>query len=224
MASLLRARAARPEWTVEESATFAARRDFELLKLLSTDKKAFRVARLLGLPFLSQPTPKTHVAGAKTVPKGGSVRAQAQPEQGKSKQRRPKYSQKERKLRQASASKLQALVVGFMTRRKELPAAREIAFRRARAEAATRAAAIRDNINTSARPLAIVAMDVVSHRPKRPAELADKATDRRTRPASPLASSVSSYASCESGDWQPQRNVSPQPCSWEDGDVFDACL
>ena len=116
MASLLRARAARPEWTVEESAIYAARRDFELLKMLSTDKKALRVARILGLPFLSHATPKTQVDGAKTVPKDGSVRAQAQPEQGKSNQQQQRLSQKKRKLRQASASKLQALVVGFLTR------------------------------------------------------------------------------------------------------------
>ena len=40
---------ARRAWTVEESAVFAARRDFELLVLLSSHKKAFATARRLGL-------------------------------------------------------------------------------------------------------------------------------------------------------------------------------
>jgi hypothetical protein len=41
-------------WTIEQCALFAARRDFELLRLLSTDKKAFTTARRLGGLF-SQP-------------------------------------------------------------------------------------------------------------------------------------------------------------------------
>ena len=36
------------EWTVEEAALFAARRDFELLRLLSTDRRALATARRLG--------------------------------------------------------------------------------------------------------------------------------------------------------------------------------
>ena len=36
------------EWTVEEAALFAARRDFELLRLLSTDQRALATARRLG--------------------------------------------------------------------------------------------------------------------------------------------------------------------------------
>ena len=36
------------EWTVEEAAQFAARRDFELLRLLSTDRRALATARRLG--------------------------------------------------------------------------------------------------------------------------------------------------------------------------------
>ena len=39
----------RREWTVEEHALFAARKEFELLRLLSTDKKALATARRLGL-------------------------------------------------------------------------------------------------------------------------------------------------------------------------------
>ena len=36
------------EWTVEEAALFAARREFELLRLLSTDRRALATARRLG--------------------------------------------------------------------------------------------------------------------------------------------------------------------------------
>jgi len=181
--------------------------------MLSTDKKALRVARILGLPFLSHATPKTQVDGAKTVPKDGSVRAQAQPEQGKSNQQQQRLSQKKRKLRQASASKLQALVVRFLTR--------EIAFRRSQAEAATRAAALRENtIDAATRSLVATRMDVVSQgtsRPKRAVEVAS--STRRIRPSSPLASSASSYASCEDEQLMPYRSESPQPYSWEDGAV-----
>ena len=205
--SLLQARHARPAWTVEESATFAARRDFELLKLLSTDRKALRVARLLGLPI--QPTAakaaKACADGASKTSGNDSPRAKARPEPTGSKQPRQRPSKKERKLRQALASKLQALVVGFLTRRKELPAAREIAFRRARAEVAERAAAIRENtLDRNASSLAIASpMEIASHgNPKRSA---DPDPGRRVRPASPLVSAASSYASCEDGDWTPHR-------------------
>ena len=59
MASFLRA--ARPpprraEWSVDDCALFAARKEFELLKLLSTNKKALATARRLGL-FHIQPQP-----------------------------------------------------------------------------------------------------------------------------------------------------------------------
>ena len=52
MASFLRAARLPPrraEWSVEECALYAARKEFELLKLLSTDKKAFATARRMGL-------------------------------------------------------------------------------------------------------------------------------------------------------------------------------
>jgi hypothetical protein len=42
----------RPEWTVEDCALYAARREFELLKLLSTDKKALATARRIGIMFI----------------------------------------------------------------------------------------------------------------------------------------------------------------------------
>ena len=44
MASFLRQRAAPVPWTLDEAALFAARRDFELLRLLATDKQALGAA------------------------------------------------------------------------------------------------------------------------------------------------------------------------------------
>ena len=49
----MQARSNRSEWTVAQSATFAARRDFELLQLLSTDRRALAAARRLGGRFTS---------------------------------------------------------------------------------------------------------------------------------------------------------------------------
>ena len=49
MASFARAAAQpRREWSVEDAAWFAARKEFELLQLLSTDAKALTTARRLG--------------------------------------------------------------------------------------------------------------------------------------------------------------------------------
>ena len=62
MASFSR-RPSRP-WTIDECALFAARKEFELLKLLSTDKKALAVARRLGLHAVQpQPPPAKATAG-----------------------------------------------------------------------------------------------------------------------------------------------------------------
>ena len=52
---------ARRAWTVEESAVFAARRDFELLVLLSSHKKALMTARRLGFGRAAHP----HAAAGK---------------------------------------------------------------------------------------------------------------------------------------------------------------
>ena len=54
MAFLRAARPAGREWTVEEAAVYAARRDYELLKLLADDKKALRTARILGMQIGGQ--------------------------------------------------------------------------------------------------------------------------------------------------------------------------
>ena len=63
--------AARPagrEWSVEEAAVYAARRDYELLRLLSRDKNALRAARLLGVQ-LGQQHLAVHSAAAERVRK-----------------------------------------------------------------------------------------------------------------------------------------------------------
>ena len=71
--SFLRSRGSRPRgrgWSLAASATFAARRDFELLKLLSTaDPSVIAVARRLGASF--------DVSSAEHVPadKGAAKRA-----------------------------------------------------------------------------------------------------------------------------------------------------
>jgi hypothetical protein len=58
MASFAARRSPRAAWSVEECARFAALKEYELLRLLSTDKKALMTARRLGLTFSqSQPQP-----------------------------------------------------------------------------------------------------------------------------------------------------------------------
>ena len=53
MASFARSPALRTEWTIAEAALFAARKEYELLRLLSADKEALPVATAcrLGLPL-----------------------------------------------------------------------------------------------------------------------------------------------------------------------------
>ena len=54
MASFTRRRSPAAAWSVGDASTFAAQKEFKLLQLLSTDKKAFTTARRLGL-FSTQP-------------------------------------------------------------------------------------------------------------------------------------------------------------------------
>ena len=49
MASFARRRTPAAAWSVDDASTFAAQKEFKLLQLLSTDKKAFATARRLGL-------------------------------------------------------------------------------------------------------------------------------------------------------------------------------
>ena len=58
MASFLGRQAPTPAWTIDEASTFAALKEFKLLQLLSTDRKALGAARRLG--FVSAGQPHTH--------------------------------------------------------------------------------------------------------------------------------------------------------------------
>ena len=51
MASFVGRRRAAPAWSIDDASTFAALKEFKLLQLLSTDKKALTTARRLGLSF-----------------------------------------------------------------------------------------------------------------------------------------------------------------------------
>jgi hypothetical protein len=57
MASFAARRSPSALWTIKECAHFAALKEFELLQLLSRDKKAFATARHLSL-YSSQPQPQ----------------------------------------------------------------------------------------------------------------------------------------------------------------------
>lgn len=54
MASFARRRSPAAAWSVDDASTFAAQKEFKLLQLLSTDKKALATARRLGL-YSTQP-------------------------------------------------------------------------------------------------------------------------------------------------------------------------
>ena len=47
--SFARRRTPAAAWSVDDASTFAAQKEFKLLQLLSTDKKAFATARRLGI-------------------------------------------------------------------------------------------------------------------------------------------------------------------------------
>ena len=82
MASFLRCAAPlRREWSLEDAALFAARKEFELLKLLSTDKKALATARRLGFMFghtQAQPLSSAVPAGDAAVPRPTDAAGAAQ--------------------------------------------------------------------------------------------------------------------------------------------------
>ena len=65
MSSFARRRSPAPVWSIDDASTFAAQKEFKLLQLLSTDKKAFATARRLGLNFShSQPQPHSRSSAA----------------------------------------------------------------------------------------------------------------------------------------------------------------
>ena len=61
-------------WTVGERALYDARREFELLKLLATDKRAFNTARRLAVPLGQNPSKKQ---AAESVAAGARATAPA---------------------------------------------------------------------------------------------------------------------------------------------------
>jgi hypothetical protein len=86
MASFAARRSPRAAWSVEESARFAALKEFALLRLLSTDRKAFATARRLGLSFSqlqSQPPSRSTAGGGATAapskPAAAAAPASAEP-------------------------------------------------------------------------------------------------------------------------------------------------
>ena len=70
----------RPEWSVEDHALFAARRDFELLRLVVSDKKIWTAARRMGLfsHSHSHPPAATASAGARSSVGGAGAAPAAQ--------------------------------------------------------------------------------------------------------------------------------------------------
>jgi len=69
-------RSLRPAWSIEDHALFAARKEFELLKLLSTDKKALAMARRLGALQL-QSHPSAVAAGGRVAAGASGTAASA---------------------------------------------------------------------------------------------------------------------------------------------------
>ena len=63
MASFAGRQRAVPAWSVDDASTFAAQKEFKLLQLLSTDKKALATARRLGF-FQQQPQPPGKASAA----------------------------------------------------------------------------------------------------------------------------------------------------------------
>ena len=107
MSSLLRGQP-RDQWSVEDAALFAATRDFQLLRLLSTDKKALATARRLGgswaKPLATQN--RTHTPAAQRAAGGDAPTQAATPREGNSRQRRSakRATARHKKQRQAKAS------------------------------------------------------------------------------------------------------------------------
>ena len=91
MASFAARRPPRAAWGVEECARFAALKEFELLRLLSTDRKALATARRLGLfASHSQPHPPAAAVGgaAATAPSAAADESSAAPKVPNARQKR----------------------------------------------------------------------------------------------------------------------------------------
>ena len=75
MPSSARRRPPTAAWSVDDASTFAAQKEFKLLQLLSTDKKALSTARRLGL-FSKQPQPHKETARSGAAAAATSARRQ----------------------------------------------------------------------------------------------------------------------------------------------------
>ena len=199
MASFTQRRLTGSAWTIEQCAEFAAVKEFKLLQLLSTDPAALRTARKL--TCVSSVRAQGSAQKTSKHKANGRTKSAAVPEAPeKAAGRRQNRGQRERKLRSAAATKLQALAVGFLTRRKELPAAREIALRRTRAEASSHLAAIREDV-LAAQEAAMHPPPLVRESKRRVAFVAEGGTHKRC--SSPSVSSASSFTSaCEESEMQ----------------------
>ena len=147
MAAFFHAAAARPRsaWSPEEAAVFAARRDFELLKLLSTDKKAFAMARRLGFMTSCVGASPKHGAAARAA--GAASVAQQAPAEAAGDNSRRRRSARRSALRHERRRRLLcrscALCLLFVLRLRRAVAARQIAEASARQKrAASRPASV----------------------------------------------------------------------------------
>ena len=132
MASLFKASQLRSAWSPEECGVFAAHKEFELLKLLSTaDKKVISMARKMGHAAVNAQVNKHGNAGAPGQPPHTRHQGSRESECGRaasvSRTTRAKRSKQERRQRQEAASKLQALARSFLVRQIGLPAAQAVA-------------------------------------------------------------------------------------------------
>ena len=111
MASFLGRRSTASAWTVEEAALFAARKEYELLKLLAADRKLLALAVRLGRVSVPRKDTCNTKGSSSDAGRGGADAAV---------QKRFKRSSGERRARQAAARTLQrcrrALLDGSKTK------------------------------------------------------------------------------------------------------------
>jgi hypothetical protein len=105
MAFLRAARPACREWSVEEAAVFAARRDYELLRLLSRDRNALRTARILGLQLGCQQQQQQQHGAAKHAAPQEQHEADCPDAARQRRKRRPPNAARRQKQRERSQQK-----------------------------------------------------------------------------------------------------------------------
>ena len=125
MASLFKASQLRSAWSPEECGVFAAHKEFELLKLLSTaDKKVISMARKMGHAAVNAQVNKQG-AGAPGQPPHTRHQDSREPEGGRAASvSKTKRSKQERRQRKEAANKLQAMARSFIVSKAKRPAAR----------------------------------------------------------------------------------------------------